>query len=264
MMISLVRGETSAFQSVGVDPPPRAVVDERPFADRRAERPREAPHLHVVRHHHHDLVARLDEIPGRDEVGFRAAVGDQDMIRRSRRDTSTAICRAQRRRAVGLRVAQLLGEQRVARRRVVDQLAEAQRMHAALGQVELHLVFIGGLHPLHGKRLESHGGDFTSFCASIGVRHWTILTFPDTFGNRSMAAQWPRAKMNSPTAPNLARIPAGDFLMGAADAEEDERPVHRVYRQRVLHRTLCRHARRVRAIRPRHRPSAARHPRICR
>jgi formylglycine-generating enzyme required for sulfatase activity len=35
--------------------------------------------------------------------------------------------------------------------------------------------------------------------------------------------------MTSPTAPNLARIPAGDFLMGAADAEEDERPVHRVH-----------------------------------
>jgi formylglycine-generating enzyme required for sulfatase activity len=35
--------------------------------------------------------------------------------------------------------------------------------------------------------------------------------------------------MNSPTTPNLARIPAGDFFMGAADAEEDERPVHRVY-----------------------------------
>jgi sulfatase modifying factor 1 len=29
--------------------------------------------------------------------------------------------------------------------------------------------------------------------------------------------------------PNLARIPAGDFLMGAADAEDDERPVHRVF-----------------------------------
>jgi sulfatase modifying factor 1 len=29
--------------------------------------------------------------------------------------------------------------------------------------------------------------------------------------------------------PNLARIPAGYFLMGAADAEDDERPVHRVY-----------------------------------
>jgi formylglycine-generating enzyme required for sulfatase activity len=29
--------------------------------------------------------------------------------------------------------------------------------------------------------------------------------------------------------PELARIPAGDFLMGAADANEDERPVHRVF-----------------------------------
>ena len=44
-----------------------------------------------------------------------------------------------------------------------------------------------------------------------------------------MAASWPPAKMTSPTAPNLARIPAGDFFMGAADAEEDERPVHRVF-----------------------------------
>jgi formylglycine-generating enzyme required for sulfatase activity len=29
--------------------------------------------------------------------------------------------------------------------------------------------------------------------------------------------------------PNLARIPAGEFLMGAADAADDERPVHRVH-----------------------------------
>src|SRR5437667_5050012 len=34
--------------------------------------------------------------------------------------------------------------------------------------------------------------------------------------------------MTAPVAPDLARIPAGDFLMGAADAEVDERPVHRV------------------------------------
>ncbi|HZR26648.1 MAG TPA: formylglycine-generating enzyme family protein [Vicinamibacterales bacterium] len=35
--------------------------------------------------------------------------------------------------------------------------------------------------------------------------------------------------MSLPPTPDLARIPAGDFLMGAADAEEDERPVHRVH-----------------------------------
>ena len=35
--------------------------------------------------------------------------------------------------------------------------------------------------------------------------------------------------MTAPVAPDLARIPAGDFLMGAADAEDDERPVHRVH-----------------------------------
>jgi sulfatase modifying factor 1 len=34
--------------------------------------------------------------------------------------------------------------------------------------------------------------------------------------------------MGAATPPDLARIPAGDFLMGAADADEDERPVHRV------------------------------------
>lgn len=31
------------------------------------------------------------------------------------------------------------------------------------------------------------------------------------------------------SAPELARIPAGEFLMGSADAEHDERPIHRVY-----------------------------------
>jgi formylglycine-generating enzyme required for sulfatase activity len=35
--------------------------------------------------------------------------------------------------------------------------------------------------------------------------------------------------MNLSVSPELSRIPAGDFLMGAADADEDERPVHRVH-----------------------------------
>lgn len=29
--------------------------------------------------------------------------------------------------------------------------------------------------------------------------------------------------------PQVARIPAGEFLMGADDGEEDERPAHRVF-----------------------------------
>ena len=79
-----------------------------------------------------------------------------------------------------------------------------------------------------------------------------------------MAAPWPRAKMNVPTAPNLARIPAGDFLMGAADAEEDERPVHRVYvSEFFIGRfpvTQDEYARFVQRHRPSRRPASA----ICR
>ena len=35
--------------------------------------------------------------------------------------------------------------------------------------------------------------------------------------------------MTPATLTNFARIPAGDFLMGSATAESDERPVHRVF-----------------------------------
>ena len=35
--------------------------------------------------------------------------------------------------------------------------------------------------------------------------------------------------MSSDLLPELVLIPAGDFLMGSEDAEEDERPVHRVH-----------------------------------
>src|SRR6266576_1085060 len=104
-------------------------------------------------------------------------------------------------------------------------------MDAALRQVELHLILIGGLHPFHGKRFEFHGGTVLRFCRTIGVRSWTIL---DMFFVTSADTSDPRqphafTTMTSATSPNLARIPAGDFLMGAVDAEDDERPVHRVF-----------------------------------
>lgn len=44
----------------------------------------------------------------------------------------------------------------------------------------------------------------------------------------------PRPLPTSVAAPELARIPAGEFLMGAADADPDERPVHPVYLSEFL------------------------------
>src|SRR5436305_54668 len=64
---------------------------------------------------------------------------------------------AQRRGAVRLRVAQRFGEQRLARGRIVGELAERQRMDAALREVEVDLVLVGRLHALQCKRVDSHG-----------------------------------------------------------------------------------------------------------
>ena len=63
---------------------PRAFA-ERPVADFGLQRPAEAAHLHVIRHHHHDLVRRLDQVHQRDEVRLRAAVGHQNVCRRRAR-----------------------------------------------------------------------------------------------------------------------------------------------------------------------------------
>ncbi len=68
---------------------------------------------------------------------------------------------AQQRRAVRLRVAQMLGEERGSRDGIFDELAKRQRLHTALGQVEVHLMFECGLQPLQFKRLDLHGGHFT-------------------------------------------------------------------------------------------------------
>src|SRR3989442_15019650 len=57
-----------------------------------------------------------------------------------------------------------------------------------------------------------------------------ILTALDTSADRrAMTTAAPEGKMTLPATPNLARIPAGDFLMGAPDFEQDERPVHLIF-----------------------------------
>ncbi len=149
-----VRGEALQARDINAPRGPRT-FGQRPFLDARAERPREAPHLPVRGHHHHDLVVALDEIPRRDVVRFGAAVGDLHVVRRRarvlRRDEQS-----ERRRPVRLRVPQRFLEQALTRRSVVDEVAEPQRLHAAFREIEGHLVLVGGLHPLHRELFKFH------------------------------------------------------------------------------------------------------------
>ena len=135
------------------------VADERPGDDAGAERARQAAHLHVVRRHHHHVVARLDKVQERNAVGLGAAVRHLDVIGRGAA-IDFGDRAPQRERAVRLRIAQRLREQRVALVVRFSHFLDAKRMHAALGDVPGHAVLPGGLEPLHRKRFELHFGEF--------------------------------------------------------------------------------------------------------
>ena len=109
-------------------------------------------HLPVVGLHHHHFVARLDQAPAGGEVGLGAAVGD-DHVLFGRAGEAGRHGGAQFRRAVGLRVGKRLAEQRRGLVRV-EELAQLQRLHAALRQVDLDLVLVDGL-----EALKLEGGD---------------------------------------------------------------------------------------------------------
>ena len=53
--------------------------------------------------------------------------------------------------------------------------------------------------------------------------------------------------MSGDPLPELALVPGGEFLMGSEDAEEDERPVHRVHLDDFYLGVAAGHQRRVRA-----------------
>ena len=130
-------------------------VDEGPFLDQGAEGAPQAPRLHVVRHHHHHLVTRLHKVPHGDEVGFGSSAGHLYVIARGARIPS-GDGGAERQRAVRLRIAERLRQQRVAIETVVDELAHLQRSHAALRQVDVHLVLVDRLHPLQRELFDLH------------------------------------------------------------------------------------------------------------
>ena len=99
-----VRCRDQGAQRIEVGRPARLVfvraLAERPLTDLGLQRPAQAAHLHVVRHHHDELVRWLDQVHQRDEVRLGAAVGDLHVRRRGarihRRDRRAQLGRAVR------------------------------------------------------------------------------------------------------------------------------------------------------------------------
>ena len=226
-----------ALERVEVDAPASgvAILDQPPLADRAAERARQAPRLHVVRHEHHDLVARFDQVERGDEVGFGPAVGDLDVI-----DARAGIHRGDRPAkldgAVGLRVDQRLVEQAFEPGGVLDQLAGRQRAHAAFRQVELHQVFVGGLHSFHRELFELHAGQFI-----LSARHSPM--------------------MREDPIPRFVRIPARRVRDGVGRWRGRRTAVTSGAGGRVLRLGPPDHRRTVRRVHARDRARRARHPR---
>src|SRR3989442_5383590 len=66
-------------------------------------------------------------------------------------------------------------------------------------------------------------------CSSFISADYILTALDRGADRRAITTAAPEGMMTLATSPNLARIPAGDFLMGAPDFEQDERPVHRVF-----------------------------------
>src|SRR3989442_2998172 len=66
-------------------------------------------------------------------------------------------------------------------------------------------------------------------CRSFMMEDYILTALDTSADRRAFTRAAPEGMITLATPRNLGRIPAGDFLMGAPDFEEDERPVHRVF-----------------------------------
>ena len=167
----------------------RPLLAQRPGPDDRAESFRQPLHLPVVGPHHHDLVARLDEAPAGDEVRFGPAVGDEDLVLGGD-GQGGGDRRAQLRRAVGLGIGERLAGQQAGRVRT-EQLADRQRLHAALGQVDLDLVFVERLEPFEREGRDSHGTGSPDSSSALRRRARRGARHRRAGGHRSAAGRAP-------------------------------------------------------------------------
>ena len=180
-----------------------------------------------------------------DPVRFGSAVGDLDVVGRRAGRRATRWLPAARR-AVGLRVGQMLFEERVAILLSVRQLVEPERMNAAFGDVPGDPVFPDRLQTFERERFELH--------AASSVARKQLVWPPQLEREISRTLRYPVARLmtSADLLPELALIPAGDFLMGSDDAEDDERPPHRVHVDEFLIGVHPVTQRRVRAVRQGH------------
>ena len=138
---------------------PAFLLVELKRADLRAEVLGQPGGLHVIRHHHGDFVAGLDQAPAGEEVRFGAAGRDEDLVGRGA-GVERGDALAQEVGAVRLGVAEADVEQREGGGAgETEQLLDRERMHAGFGEVEAHPVFPGALPPfqLEGDEFRAHG-----------------------------------------------------------------------------------------------------------
>jgi len=118
------------------------------------EGPRHARYLHIVGEHGHHAIARLHQVPDGQEVGLGRTVRDQQVL------MATGLVQPadgffQRRRPIGLDVAQLDRSVYLIQLFPTHELVQKHGMDTGLGEIVVHLVLPQRQKPLRLKRVDS-------------------------------------------------------------------------------------------------------------